>query len=96
MPVRFIRTGISHISLSENSVFSQELETASTASTLSTMLKKRYLYIIHTFYNLSTFFYKLKKNMKPSTKCFIFYKISTLVEILKSYKLLIINIYPIL
>lgn len=55
MPVRFIRTGISHISLSENSVFPQELETASTASTLSTMLKKRYLYIIHTFYNLSTF-----------------------------------------
>lgn len=96
MPVRFIRTGISHISLSKNSVFPQELETASTPSTLSTILKKRYLYILHTFYNRSTFFYKLKKNIKPSTKCFIFYKISTLVENIKSHKLLIINIYLIL
>lgn len=62
------------------SVF-HEAKTSSTLSTLSTMLKKRYLYILHTFYNLSTFFYKLKKNIKPSTKCFIFYNISTLVEI---------------
>ena len=76
--------------------FSYGVKTASTPSTLSTTLKKRCLYILHTFYNPSTFFYKLKKNVKPSTKCFIFYSISTLVENEILSNMLIINCYLIL
>nr|DAU37135.1 MAG TPA: hypothetical protein [Caudoviricetes sp.] len=60
--------------------FSYGVKMASTPSTLSTMLKKRNLYILQVFYKPSTIFYKMKKNVKPSTKCFNFYRISTIVE----------------
>ena len=52
------------------------------ASTPSTMLIMRYLYILHTFYKPSTKFYKMPFLLKPSTNYFIFYIISTIVEAL--------------
>lgn len=66
--------------------FSYGVKMASTLSTLSTILKKRYLYILHVFYKPSTIFYKMKKNIKPSTKYFNFYSISTIVETYISHK----------
>ena len=73
------------------SAFSHGVKMASTPSTLSTMLKMSVLYILHLFYKPSTNFYKMMKLLKPSTNYFIFYRISTNVEALENYKLLIIN-----
>ncbi len=62
------------------SAFSHGVKKASTLSTHSTMLKMRCLYIIQNFYKPSTKFYKMPFLLKPSTKDFIFYMISTIVE----------------
>lgn len=71
--------------------FPYGVKMASTPSTLSTMLKMSVLYILQLFYKPSTNFYKMVKLLKPSTNYFIFYRISTNVEALENYKLLIIN-----
>lgn len=62
------------------SAFSHGVKKASTLSTYSTMLKMRCLYIIQYFYKPSTKFYKNPFLLKPSTKDFNFYMISTIVE----------------
>ena len=63
-----------------DSAFSYGVKMPSTPSTLSTMLKMRVLYILQPFYKPSTNFYKSPILLKPSTKYFIFYMISTNVE----------------
>lgn len=82
-----------HFSYMSRSIltFSYGEKMASTPSTLSTMLKMSVLYILQLFYKSSTNFYKMVKLLKPSTNYFIFYIISTNVEALENYKLLIIN-----
>ena len=62
------------------SAFSHGVKKASTLSTHSTMLKMRCLYILQYFYKPSTKFYKNPFLLKPSTKDFNFYMISTIVE----------------
>lgn len=76
--------------------FPYGVKMASTPSTLSTMLKMSVLCILQLFYKPSTNFYKMMKLLKPSTNYFIFYRISTNVEALENYKLLIINDFYIL
>ena len=76
--------------------FPYGVKMASTPSTLSTMLKMSVLYILQLFYKPSTNFYKMVKLLKPSTNYFIFYRISTNVEALGNYKLLIINRFYVL
>lgn len=78
------------------SAFSHGAKMASTPSTLSTMLKISILYILQYFYKPSTIFYKMPNLLKPSTKYFIFYRISTIVETLYFNKLLIIRVFLLL
>ena len=68
------------------STFSHGVKKASTLSTPSTMLIMNYLCILQLFYKPSTKFYKMPFLLKPSTKDFIFYMISTIVKSKDSFK----------